>query len=375
MTSRASTEERRVADVESAQRGDAGAFGRLVEAYHAAAIAYAASLLRDYDLADDAAQEAFVVVHRELPALRDPKAFPAWLRKVVFTQADRLMRRREFQRATVAETTAQASHDPSPAERLEKVERAAAVHTAIAKLPEAERQVVLMFYLADRSHAAIARFLGITPNAVKTRLYAARRKLRVALEQLVEDAARAEYLKRKRGSLQRVLTASLPLEVYHISENGERSLAGGTVAGRAAELPDASSWCIEPTRLLSGAEWNGILELIRSMRIPGLVGAGQLNDALLERIARLGHVTYLDCSQSVALSDDGIRVLSAMPQLEHLNLTNTGVTDAGFGGAPNPDAPALIHAQSQSGHQRPWNGVPRAVQRIALRGPQGDVGR
>ena len=61
--------------VRAAQAGDALSFAELVRAYQDMAVAYATSILRDYHLAEDAAQEAFVEVYRELASLREPAAF------------------------------------------------------------------------------------------------------------------------------------------------------------------------------------------------------------------------------------------------------------------------------------------------------------
>jgi DNA-directed RNA polymerase specialized sigma24 family protein len=55
-------------------------------------LAYAFGILGDYQLAEDAAQEAFIGAFRDLPALREPLAFPGWLRSVVFKQCDRFTR-------------------------------------------------------------------------------------------------------------------------------------------------------------------------------------------------------------------------------------------------------------------------------------------
>jgi DNA-directed RNA polymerase specialized sigma24 family protein len=68
----------------AARAGDGHAFAALVRAYQDIAVAYATSLLGDYHLAEDAAQEAYAEAHPALPALREPAAFPAWLRTIVF---------------------------------------------------------------------------------------------------------------------------------------------------------------------------------------------------------------------------------------------------------------------------------------------------
>jgi RNA polymerase sigma-70 factor, ECF subfamily len=63
--------------VRRGQAGDADAFAELVRAHQDLSVAYATSILGDYYLAEDAAQESFVEAYRALTALREP-AFGAW---------------------------------------------------------------------------------------------------------------------------------------------------------------------------------------------------------------------------------------------------------------------------------------------------------
>ena len=63
--------------------GDLKAFATLVERFQDMAVGYAYSILGDFQLAEDAAQEAFVDAHRNIGQLREPKAFSSWFRRIV----------------------------------------------------------------------------------------------------------------------------------------------------------------------------------------------------------------------------------------------------------------------------------------------------
>ena len=78
--------------VTAAQRGDIDAFTELVRRYQDLAFAAAYARLRDTHLAQDVAQEAFLQAHRDLPMLREPAAFPHWLRRIVAKYVDRVVR-------------------------------------------------------------------------------------------------------------------------------------------------------------------------------------------------------------------------------------------------------------------------------------------
>ena len=147
-------------------------------------MAYATAILGDYHLAQDAAQEAFVDAFRQLRSLRAPEAFGGWLRTIVFKHCDRLTRGGRLPVSGLESAMDVPSRGPSPQEVLEACEVREALRAAIAALSNAEQQVVLLFYMGDCSHAEIAAFLGVTSNTVKTRLYAARRRLRKHMDDI-----------------------------------------------------------------------------------------------------------------------------------------------------------------------------------------------
>lgn len=173
--------------VRTAQAGDEFAFAELVRAYQDIAVAYATSILGDYHLAEDAAQEAFVEAHRELPNLREPAAFAAWFRLIVFKHCDRLTRRKRLPITGLEAALEIAAPIPSPHETLEARLTQQSVREAITALTDTERQVVLLYYMGEHSTTAIAAFLEITVNAVKTRLYAARKRLRKFMGHIEEN--------------------------------------------------------------------------------------------------------------------------------------------------------------------------------------------
>jgi uncharacterized protein len=173
--------------VRAAQAGDDLAFSELVRAYQDIAVAYATSILRDYHLAEDAAQEAFVEAYRELASLREPAAFAAWFRTIIFKHCDRMTRRKRRPLTGLEAALEVASPDPTPQESLESQETKASIWKAIAALSDTERAVVLLYYMGDHSQALIAEFLNVTTNAVKTRLYSARKRLRKYMGHIEEN--------------------------------------------------------------------------------------------------------------------------------------------------------------------------------------------
>lgn len=172
--------------VARAQRGDADAFCALVAAHQDMAIAYAAAILGDFHLGQDAAQDAFIEAYQRLPLLRNPGVFRHWLKLLVRKHCDRETRGKGWDRIVpgLPEEHAGAA---DPIERLLLDDDRRRVQEAVNTLSEEHRQVVLLFYMGTHSHAEIAEFLGVPAKTVKSRLHAARTQLKRRMLAMAED--------------------------------------------------------------------------------------------------------------------------------------------------------------------------------------------
>jgi RNA polymerase sigma factor (sigma-70 family) len=174
--------------IDRAMQGDVAAFTDLVGRYQGMAFGYALALLRDFHLAQDATQEAFVAAYFGLGTLDDPGKFPSWLRGIVRHQCARFLRRRQV--ATVALDTARTAATPElpPDRQVEERDGVAAILAAIDALPEALRAVTILFYLEERSQREIAAFLALPVTTVNNRLHAARKRLKEGRLAMTRDA-------------------------------------------------------------------------------------------------------------------------------------------------------------------------------------------
>lgn len=189
--------ERWAALVGAAQRGDATAWPALIDRFEDIAMASAIGLCGDLDEAPDIAQEAFVLAFRHIAGLEDPAAFPAWLLRLIRTATSRRARRRRF--ATVPLDAGPGDDGPGvlvdPAAGAEEVvladAEAATVRAAVERLPEGERCVVALHYLAGMRYGEVAAFLGITVSAAKKRAWSARARLKELLPMVTDALAAA----------------------------------------------------------------------------------------------------------------------------------------------------------------------------------------
>ena len=167
--------------------GNKNAFEPIVRNFQDMAVGYGYATLGDWQLAEDAAQEAFIAAYCELPALRDPQAFPGWFRRIVIKHIDRIRRRRPHCIA-LDEVSNVSGDQHNPSEIVEKEELHASVVAAIHSLPIPQREVVALFYMGTYSQKDISAFLDIPVSTVKMRLFHARRLLRAELLGRIEHA-------------------------------------------------------------------------------------------------------------------------------------------------------------------------------------------
>lgn len=174
--------------IRQAVEGDADAFRTLVRRFQDMAVGYAFSILGDFHLAEDAAQEAFLTAYLDLPRLQAPAAFPGWFRRIVFTHCGRLTRGKRRETVSLEDTVEVASQRPDPYEDAEAREMNEVVRKAIQDLPEHERRVTTLFYVSDYSQKEIAAFLEVPLTTVQKRLHDARRRLKERMIDMVKDS-------------------------------------------------------------------------------------------------------------------------------------------------------------------------------------------
>lgn len=193
-----------------ARAGDKDAFDWLVRHFRGRAVAYAYSILGGIEAAHDAAQEAFVEAYLTLPTLRQPAAFPALLRTLVFKHCDRRTRQKRLDTLPLQAAEQIYSPEPGPAEVAERREREEEIARAVQSLPEGQRAVVAFFYLGGRSHRDIAEFLGLPATTVKSRLYQARRRLKEKLFMLNDNLQNDAFVARVSRSIEEALVSVTP---------------------------------------------------------------------------------------------------------------------------------------------------------------------
>jgi RNA polymerase sigma factor (sigma-70 family) len=164
--------------VRHAAQGDALAFEALVNPRLDQAFRIASAILGSEADAHDVVQESFIGAWKQLPRLRDPERFDAWLHRLIVNRCRDALRRRarsrEIDLSGVADLVARDATDD--------VGEATRINAAFERLNVDQRYLLVMHHLQQMSVAELSRELGIPEGTGKWRLHAARKALEAALE-------------------------------------------------------------------------------------------------------------------------------------------------------------------------------------------------
>ena len=174
-------------DAELIQRtlaGDESAFGFLVDKYKRSVHALAYRKLGDFHTAEEITQDTFLKAYQKLSTLRDPARFPGWLYVIAARCCISWLRQNRLQTESFdrvkGEMSAQSWTKYADARVREEV------HSALENLPESERTVLTLYYMAGMTCEEIGQFIGTSCGAIRDRLYRARIRLKEELTMIEE---------------------------------------------------------------------------------------------------------------------------------------------------------------------------------------------
>jgi len=151
---------------------------QLYQRYKSAMFSTALRILNDRELAQDALQEAFVNIFRQLEHFRQESSLGAWMKTIVVRCALQVLRRE--QRMDVYDP----DHHPEPLVAWHDGLTGEALEKAIGELPAGYRAVFCLIEVEGYLHREVADLLGISEGTSKSQLHAAKRVLQVKLQHL-----------------------------------------------------------------------------------------------------------------------------------------------------------------------------------------------
>lgn len=160
--------------------GDEKAFGVLVDRYKDAIHKLTYRKLGDFHDAEDVAQEAFLRAHQKLSTLKDKTKFASWLYAIAMNYCRMLLRRRGHRKAEMISLDELGSEKVSRISlfRHKNSSGRTILDEAMDMLPKLDGMTLRLYYMDGMSCAEIGETIGVSVNAVRDRLYWARKRLK-----------------------------------------------------------------------------------------------------------------------------------------------------------------------------------------------------
>lgn len=174
--------------ISRAQAGDRSAFNALVSKHEARAYQFAYRLTHDSDEASDVVSETFLRVFNALHNFKAQASFITWLYRIM-TNCFLDRKKRDKSKRLVSLDSAMEtdsgelqqqfeSPDRTPYEEAERDQMGVTMERALAKLPDYQRAMIVMYHAEMMSYEEIASALDLPCGTVKSRLNRARLSLR-----------------------------------------------------------------------------------------------------------------------------------------------------------------------------------------------------
>ena len=168
--------------IDSSIPSDDQTLERLMAQYGDSLLRMCWMMLRDRELARDAAQESFLKAYRALGSLRNGETEKAWLMRIAINTCKDMRRSRWWRmidRRVTPDDLPEAGREDTLPDSMPLI--------AVMNLPEKYRQVVLLHYYQGLTLEEIARTLDTSASTIRTRLSRAKTKLRQKLERWYYD--------------------------------------------------------------------------------------------------------------------------------------------------------------------------------------------
>ena len=165
--------------VEQARRGDREAFAVLARTRGDRLFGIARRILRDIELAEDAVQQALVIAWRELPRLRDPDRFDAWLQRTLVHACYAEARRK---RAWTSNIRVLPIDGPAVSDEIASFIDRDEVERGFRRLPPEQRAILVLHHYLGLGLNEIGEVLAIPAGTARSRLHYAHRAMRAVLE-------------------------------------------------------------------------------------------------------------------------------------------------------------------------------------------------
>jgi RNA polymerase sigma factor (sigma-70 family) len=171
--------------IERILAGDESAFSTLVQKYQKSVHAFVRRKVGDFHIAEEITQDIFLRVYEKLETLKNPNTFEGWLYVIAARQCYAWFEKKRVPMASLdamppqeLEELAYTQYRAKQRDEFANEQQREVIKRLLQKLPEGERTVVTLHYLDSMTCEDVSKFLGVSPNTVKSRLHRARKRLK-----------------------------------------------------------------------------------------------------------------------------------------------------------------------------------------------------
>lgn len=182
--------------IEAINNGDTRAYAQLVDRYKDLVYTLALRMLKHKEEAEEVAQDTFIKVFKSLDKFKGDSKFSTWIYKVAYnTCLDNIKKnKKHLNNVAIDEYTFNKLDTIDNAlDNIIKEEKSALIKNCINKLPEDSSALLTLFYFEELSLDEISKIINIEANTVKVKLFRARKKLAVILEQYLQPQNNMSY--------------------------------------------------------------------------------------------------------------------------------------------------------------------------------------
>ncbi|UCD38800.1 MAG: sigma-70 family RNA polymerase sigma factor [Fidelibacterota bacterium] len=177
-----------LSDVEIVEQFQAGnheeAFRNLVEIHGKTVYNIALFTLNDEILAEDATQDAFIKIYRNLGKFKGQSKLSTWMYRIVKNVCYDYLKKRRYAPLDEIEEGYPMSDDGSPEDEVMSDWQSRELRDAVEQLPIKQRLAITLYYFKDKSYEEVASILGQPLNTIKSHLHRAKSALEKSLTRL-----------------------------------------------------------------------------------------------------------------------------------------------------------------------------------------------
>lgn len=184
--------------INAIKNGDTRAYAQLVDRYKDLVYTLALRMLKQREEAEEVAQDTFIKVFKSLDKFKGDSKFSTWIYRVAYnTCLDNIKKnKKHLNNVAIDEFTFNKLDTIDNAlDHIINEERSVLIKNCIDKLPEDSSALLTLFYFEELSLEEISKIINIEANTVKVKLFRARKKLAVILEQYLQPKSMMNYEK------------------------------------------------------------------------------------------------------------------------------------------------------------------------------------